>query len=114
MTDIRLEQIMGNLLRAGVILAAAVVLAGGIWYLAAQGETQEDYHAFHAIHQKMPFTQGLSAPLATIEIGLLLLIATPVARVVFSIAAFAAERDTMYVWFTLIVLAILAYSLLAS
>ena len=114
MTDSRLEQIVGNLLRAGVVLAAAVVLAGGIWYLAAQGGTLEDYHNFHGVHRKAPFTQGLSAPLATIEIGLLLLIATPVARVVFSIAAFAAERDTMYVGFTLVVLAILAYSLLVS
>ena len=114
MTDTRLEQIVGNLLRAGVILAASVVLAGGIWYLAANGGTREDYRVFHGAHLRMPFTQGLPAPLATIEIGLLLLIATPVARVVFSIAAFGAERDKMYVGFTLVVLAILSYSLLVS
>jgi Protein of unknown function (DUF1634) len=41
----------------------------------------------------------------------LLLLATPVARVVFSIAAFALERDRMYVGITLVVLAILAYGL---
>ena len=111
MTDFRLEQIVGNLLRAGVVLAAAVVLAGGVWYLAEQGTERTDYHGFHSTHETFPWTQGLSAPLATIEIGLLILIATPVARVVFSMAAFAVERDKVYVAITLIVLAILTYSL---
>ena len=46
-----------------------------------------------------------------IQLGLLFLIATPVARVIFSIWGFAAERDRMYVVFTVIVLAILIFSL---
>ncbi len=49
-----------------------------------------------------------------IQLGLLLLIATPIARVAFSVVGFAIERDRMYVVFTLIVLAILLYSLLGS
>ena len=49
-----------------------------------------------------------------IQLGLLLLIATPIARVAFSIVGFAIERDRMYVAFTLIVLAVLLYSLLGS
>ncbi|MGA2697281.1 MAG: DUF1634 domain-containing protein, partial [Terriglobales bacterium] len=49
-----------------------------------------------------------------IQLGLLILIATPVARVAFSIWGFAAERDRMYVTFTVIVLSILLYSLLGS
>ena len=49
-----------------------------------------------------------------IQLGLLLLIATPIARVAFSVVGFALERDRMYVVFTLIVLAILLYSLLGS
>jgi uncharacterized membrane protein len=113
-TDLRLEQIVGNLLRAGVVLAATVVLAGGCWYLAAQGGTREDYHAFHGVRQAMPWTQGLSAPLTVIQIGLLILIATPVARVVFSMVAFWLERDRVYVGITLVVLAILAYSLIGA
>jgi uncharacterized membrane protein len=114
MTDFRLEQIVGNLLRAGVVLAAAVVLAGGVWYLAEQGAERVDYHSFHATHETAPWIAGLPAPLATIEIGLLILIATPVARVVFSMAAFGAERDRLYVGITSVVLAILAYSLVWS
>jgi hypothetical protein len=49
-----------------------------------------------------------------IQLGLLLLIATPVARVAFSIFGFAEERDRMYVVFTLIVFSILLYSLIGS
>jgi uncharacterized membrane protein len=51
---------------------------------------------------------------AVIQFGLLLLIATPVARVVFSAIAFAVERDKLYVAFTLTVLAILTYSLMGG
>ena len=111
MTDHRLEQIMGNLLRTGVAAAAAVVLTGGVWYLTAHGGAQADYHRFQAGRGVMPWTQGLPGPLATIQIGLLILIATPVARVVFSLVAFGLERDRIYVGITLTVLAILAYSL---
>jgi uncharacterized membrane protein len=49
-----------------------------------------------------------------LQLGLLLLIATPIARVVFSVFAFALEGDRMYVTFTLIVLSVLLYSLFGS
>ena len=49
-----------------------------------------------------------------IQLGLLMLISTPIARVAFSIVGFAMERDRMYVTFTLVVLLILLYSLLGS
>ncbi|MGC1451938.1 MAG: DUF1634 domain-containing protein [Candidatus Sulfotelmatobacter sp.] len=59
-------------------------------------------------------------PTTTVEsassavLGLLLLIATPVARVGLSIFGFAEEHDSMYVVFTVIVFSILLYSLLGS
>ena len=46
-----------------------------------------------------------------IQFGLLLLIAVPVARVAFSVVAFALQRDRTYVVVTLIVLAVLLYGL---
>jgi uncharacterized membrane protein len=46
-----------------------------------------------------------------IQLGLLLLIATPIARVALSVVAFAIQRDRLYVVATLIVLAVLMYSL---
>jgi uncharacterized membrane protein len=45
------------------------------------------------------------------QLGLFLLIATPVARVVFSLLAFAIQRDHLYVGITLVVLAVLTFSL---
>ncbi|MFZ3368535.1 MAG: DUF1634 domain-containing protein, partial [Candidatus Sulfotelmatobacter sp.] len=49
-----------------------------------------------------------------IQLGLLLLIATPVARVAFSIFGFAEERDRLYVIVASIVLLVLLYSLIGS
>jgi len=51
---------------------------------------------------------------AIIQLGLVLLIATPVARVAFSIFGFFEERDMMYVVFTGMVLVILLCSLNGS
>jgi len=111
MTDEHMEQIVGNLLRAGVVLAATVVAAGGIWYLAVAGSTPVAYQHFHAGPSRIRTIAQLPGPLLVIEIGLLLLIFTPVARVAFALAAFYLERDRVYIAVTLIVLLILLYSI---
>jgi len=115
--DFEIEVIIGGLLRTGVILAASVVLIGGVLYLSRHGHEVPNYTAFHGEPESLTnpreVFQGvmqLSAR-AIIQLGLLLLIATPVARVLFSAIAFAIERDGMYVVITLIVLAILLLSL---
>jgi len=116
-TDERIELIVGNLLRAGVILAAAVVLGGGILYLIHHGKEPIDVSAFHGQPADLCRPAGIVADAAKmmargwIQLGLLLLIATPVARVVFSVFAFWFERDYTYVAVTLLVLAILLYGL---
>ncbi len=48
---------------------------------------------------------------AIIQLGILLLIETPVVRVALSVAAFWLQHDRIYVLFTLVVLGILLYSL---
>lgn len=110
MTDQRMDVIIANLLRAGVSIAAALVLAGGIWYVASS-RTVPNYARFQPDMRGVGAIASLDWPEKLIGIGLLVLIATPVARVAFSIAAFAVERDRMYVWFTVIVLAVLLYSI---
>ena len=120
--DQRIENIIGNMLRAGVILAAAVVLAGGVLYVAKFGHQQPQYgvFAFHGEPSDLRsvsqiFEQAISLHArGLIQLGLLILIATPVARVAFSVIAFAAERDWLYVLVTLIVLAVLVYSLTST
>ena len=116
-SDKTLEMLLGRLLRSGVILAAAVVFVGGVWYLAQSKSEVENYKSFRReppelTHVTQIVRQAVSLnPLGLIQFGLLLLIATPVARVVFSVAGFAIERDWMYVVATMLVLAMLLYSL---
>jgi uncharacterized membrane protein len=119
-TDQKIEQIVGNLLRAGVLLSAVVVLCGGVLYLIQYGHAPADYRVFRGEPTDLKSVSGiLRAAFALdsrgiIQLGLLLLIATPVARVAFSIFGFAKEKDRMYVAFTVIVLLILLYSLIGS
>jgi uncharacterized membrane protein len=118
--DHRIEVILGNLLRAGVLISAAVVLWGACIYLFRHAHEPANYRVFrgepsefrtiHGVIQSVKDGRGRGL----IQLGLLLLIATPIARVAFSIVGFAMEHDRMYVAFTLIVLAILLYSLLGS
>jgi uncharacterized membrane protein len=49
-----------------------------------------------------------------IQFGLLILIATPIARVAFSVVAFLYQGDWTYVVVTLVVLGLLVYSLLGG
>lgn len=119
-TDQRIEIIIGSLLRAGVLLAATVVLIGGVLYLVRHGHETVHYTTFHgepeALKSIPTVIEGIASnhARAIIQFGLLLLIATPIARVLFSAFAFALEKDYMYVVITLIVLAVLLYSLLGS
>jgi len=118
--DTRIEIIIGTLLRTGVLLAAAVVFCGGVLFLVHNHHQTPNYHTFHREPARLTsisdIVQGAVAldPRAFIQLGLLLLIATPVARVAFSAVAFAIERDYLYVVMTLIVLGILLYSLFGS
>ena len=118
--DRRIEVIIGNLLRGGVVLAAVVVLAGAAIYLLRHGTQPAEFHTFRgeaAALRTLPAVLKGTAQLhgkSVIQLGLLLLIATPIARVAFSVIGFANERDYLYVLMTAIVLAVLLYSLLGS
>ncbi len=115
-----MELILGTLLRSGVLLSAAVVLAGACVYLARHAHESANYRIFRGEPSDFRTIPGVMHSVmhghgrGLIQLGLLLLIATPIARVAFSIVGFSIERDRMYVAFTVIVLLILLYSLLGS
>lgn len=119
-TDEKTEQVIGNLLRAGVLLSAVVVLAGGTFYLAHHGLTHADYHLFKGQPEALRDVPGIASGAmkfdsrSIIQFGLLLLIITPIARVAFSAISFALEKDYLYVVVSLIVLAVLIYGLAGS
>ena len=119
-TDQNIEVIIANLLRAGVIVSASIVLAGGILFLARHGFAHASYRVFRGEPTVLrEFTGIARAALSLhgpgiIQLGLLFLIATPVARVAFAACAFAVERDWLYVGISAFVLIVLLYSLLGS
>lgn len=107
---------MGALLRLGVIIAAIVVLAGGVLYLIQHGTERADYRQFHestsvrSVGEIMRGTRTGDSR-GIMEFGLLLLVLTPVARIVLSAIGFTVQRDWMYTVITLIVLGALIFSL---
>ena len=114
--DRNIETVLGNLLRTGVITAASVVMIGAIIFLVRHGQEIPSYHIFKGISFNFSdfgtLYNGILSfnSVSIMELGVLLLIATPVLRVVFSVFAFLYEKDYMYVLFTLIVLLVLVFS----
>jgi uncharacterized membrane protein len=111
------EKTVGMLLRAGVITASLIVLIGGSLYLFSFGSLpRPDYHLFKGEGSSLITFNGIfmglftGKPTGVIQFGVLLLILTPILRILFSLVAFAAERDRLYVVITLIVLSIILAS----
>ncbi len=115
--DNRTQAVIGTLLRTGVLVSAAIVALGACLLLMQTAGSRRTYKTFHGEPAQLRSLAGIARgashleAAAIIQFGLLLLIATPVARVVFSAAAFALERDWLYLLITGTVLAILLYSL---
>lgn len=117
--DRHIEVLLGDLLRIGVVTAGSVVALGAILFLVRHGSEIPSYHIFkpdrfnifdfHDLYHGVLTFRSVSI----MELGILLLIATPVLRVVFSVFAFAYEKDYLYVFFTLIVLLVLVFSFLS-
>ncbi len=119
-TERQVERVVGNLLDFGVAASTAVLLAGAVFFLARHGGSAPDYHAFRGEPASLRGLAGIVSDARSlsgrglIQLGLLLLLATPVARVAFTIFAFARQRDWTYVAVALFVLTALLYSLIAS
>ena len=118
--DDRMRDIMGTLLRIGVLTAASLVVIGGILFFFQHPKEIFDYTTFKGEPAK--FRQVHLIVLEAIrfrgrdiiQLGLLVLIATPIARVIFSLIGFFIERDWIYVAITSIVLIILSVSLFSN
>lgn len=116
--DKDIQQFIGNLLRVGVLLASAVALIGGVLYLSMHGmESRPDYHQFHNEPASYTHFMGIINGVfsgnagAIMQLGVVILILTPIMRVVCSLFSFAIEKDKMYVVITLIVLCIILFSM---
>ncbi len=118
--DKNIQIIIGNLLRAGVLISSAIIILGAIIYLWQSGHAQPDYHDFrgmnHTFHSLPHVLKGVAKLSGEhiIQLGVLILIATPIARIVFSIIGFIKERDRLYIVITLLVLLIILGSILGG
>lgn len=113
--------IIGNVLRYGVIISSALVGTGVILILV--GDKSPNFPSI--LSQLISSDYGKPTlnfsilvagvlslnPIFVIQLGLLILLATPIVRVAASILLFAAEKDMIYVALTVFVLVVLLFSI---
>ncbi len=120
-----MSEILGDALRLGVILAAAVIAFGFLLFMILNSSVSASmfiqYNPNKVPHGNFSVSlSGIAAglgslnPYSIIELGLLILLATPVTRVFLSIILFQVEGDRKYVYITLGVLLILLFSMLVT
>jgi uncharacterized membrane protein len=118
--DKDIQVLIGWVLRAGVFLSMTIVIIGGVVYLYRHGHTIENYSKFKGIPSFVQTFGGIINGILTfrgraiIQAGIILLIATPVIRVVFSAIGFILEKDYLYTGITFIVLLIIFISALSG
>jgi len=116
--DERIELVIGRLLQVGVLASAIVVVVGGIMLLAQYGHLAANFRNFRSEDAALRSVAGVVRAALTgdsraiVQLGLVLLIATPVARVALTLGAFVIQRDRLYILTTSIVLALLLYGLI--
>jgi uncharacterized membrane protein len=115
-----LNDAIGSILRYGVALSSVVVVAGLVLVLFAPPPgTPETLQGAIAANFGRPTLSpsALAAAVAqgngigVLQLGLLILIATPITRVAASVILFLRDRDALYVGVTLLVLTMLLLAL---
>ncbi|WAC42625.1 DUF1634 domain-containing protein [Pedobacter sp. SL55] len=116
-TDKDIQSLVGNLLRAGVYISMGIVILGGIIYLLDHANEKIDYVTFDINKVSLKTVGAIFSNVLTfkgaavVQFGLLMLIFTPIARVLMAVISFFLEKDYLYVLIGLIVLAIIMASL---
>lgn len=110
----KMNTLIGNTLRTGVFLACIVTLLGGIFYLVnSSGNPLPDYSEFHKGADAYTTFEGIFKGAAAfssqewMQLGVVLLMLTPIVRVILSLFDFAIQRDWLYVCITAIVLIVI-------
>jgi len=117
-SDHAVDQFIGRVLQVGVMLSAAVVIVGAVMLLAVDAGEPADFAVFMGQPDELRSVQGILGgvldlnPRAILQLGLVLLVATPVARVALTFVAFVIQRDRLYTAMTGVVLALLLYGLI--
>ena len=115
-----MDESMGLLLRAGVITCCVVMIAGAVLYLLRHGSEQESYTSFHGEPAGLESVAGVlglvraGSARGIIQLAALLMIATPVMRVVLAVIDFARMKDWKFTGISLVVLGLLAFGLFGT
>ncbi|MBL4675797.1 MAG: DUF1634 domain-containing protein [Mucilaginibacter sp.] len=118
--DKDMQAVIGWVLRAGVLISMLIVFIGGCVYISRHGRTIANYHEFKGVPDFIQTAKGIFHGIITgrgraiIQFGIILLIATPVVRVIFSAIGFILEKDHLYTVITFIVLIIIICSALSG
>ena len=118
--DRRVDLVIGRLLQIGVFAAAAIVVVGALLFLSQHGRASANFNEFRPGPRELRSVSGIVRGVrafnsaAIVQLGLVLLILTPIARVALTLVAFVIQRDRLYVVITGLVLALLLYSLAAG
>jgi len=118
--DTDMQLLLSQVLRAGTVISISIVFLGGIIYMFRHGHAVPDYRVFKGNPDFVQHASGIFYGIthikgqAIIQLGIILLIATPILRVIFSAIGFVLERDYMYLGISLAVLGIIFISMLSG
>lgn len=119
-SELALDKVMATILRIGLYLSTSILLVGACIYFYHESGVKLDYHVFAGVPLEYTTLSGVMKSSlhfnseGIMQLGLFVLILVPVARVLLSIYAFAKRNDYLYSVISLIVFAILLYSLVSS
>jgi uncharacterized membrane protein len=113
-----MEVLVGYVLLVGVVTSVLLIIAGLVWRFVATGSLTVEYTLagtnlaqLFATELRLALTGDLR-PRRLVDLGVAVLLLTPYARVLASVAFFAfGERNAKYTVITAVVLVILTYSL---
>jgi uncharacterized membrane protein len=118
--DTDMQALIGWILRSGVAISMAIVVIGGLLFLYRHGHSVPDFRTFKGVPDFISSPEGIFEGVihlkgqAIIQLGIVLLIATPVLRVIFAGIGFLLEKDYLYSLISLVVLLIILASMISG
>lgn len=109
-TDVKSEHAIAVVLRYGAMISTAIMAAGVLLAVARGSLGSFSSHASIQLRDLFPNLLRFE-PLAVVEFGVLLLLFTPIARIVVAVIGFARERDLKYFLISVGVLAVVLLSI---
>lgn len=118
--DEKMAGVISMLLISGLVCSLVLVTVSAVIFIAGNAHMTTNYKVFTGEPADLRAIDAVIRDAfkgnlrAVMQLGVVVLIGTPVARVAFSVLTFALEKDFKYVVFSSLVLAGLLYSLICA